>query len=156
MHIRAIRWFLILFAWVLIQGGPRAQPGARPADHVIVVMLDGARPDALRLAHTPTLDRLAASGARYMQARTVYPSQTRVAFVSLPTGAHGGSHGIVGGDAYKDANWKTVSLGSASDPVPAQALVQRRTIFEEAASAGLTSLYAAMKGYELVGSRGAT
>lgn len=156
MHTRAIRWFTFLFVCVLIQGGPRAQQRARPTDHVIVVMLDGARPDALRLARTPTLDRLAASGARYMQARTVYPSQTRVAFVSLPTGAHGGSHGIIGGDAYKDAAWQTVTLGTAPDPLPAQALVQRRTIFEEAASAGLTSLYAAMKGYELVGARGAT
>jgi predicted AlkP superfamily pyrophosphatase or phosphodiesterase len=42
------------------------------------------------------------------------------------------------------------------DPIAAQALVARATFFEDAAAAGLTSLYVAMKGYELVGARGAT
>jgi phosphonoacetate hydrolase len=138
------------------QGGPQGQERSRAADHVVIIMLDGVRPDALRLANAPTIARLAASGARYLQARTVYPSQTRVAFVSLPTGAYPGSHGIIGGDSYKDSNWQSVSLGPESDPIPAQALSARRTIFEEAAAVGLTSLYAAMKGYELVGARGAT
>jgi phosphonoacetate hydrolase len=132
-----------------------AQPAARTADHVIVVMIDGARPDVLRTAHTPNLDALAGAGTRYLQARTVYPSQTRVAFVSLPTGAHAGSHGVIGGEAFKDADWNWVSLGGA-DPAAAHPMVARPTIFEEATAAGLTSLYAAAKGYELVGARGAT
>jgi predicted AlkP superfamily pyrophosphatase or phosphodiesterase len=42
------------------------------------------------------------------------------------------------------------------DPIAAQSLVARPTFFEAAAAAGLTSLYAGMKGYELVGARGAT
>jgi phosphonoacetate hydrolase len=135
---------------------PRGEQADRAADHVVILMLDGVRPDALRLANAPVMAKLAESGTRYLQARTVYPSQTRVAFVSLPTGAYPNSHGIVGGDFFKDAGWENVSLGRETDPGPAQALSARATIFEEAAASGLTSVYAAMKGYELVGARGAT
>ena len=146
----------VLMGLAVLGGGAHGQARPRPADHVVVVMLDGVRADALRLANAPAMARLAEEGTRFLQARTMYPSQTRVAFVSLPTGAYAGSHGIVGGDFFLDANWQTTSLGAEADPVPAQALVARRTMFEEAAAAGLTSLYAAMKGYELVGARGAT
>jgi predicted AlkP superfamily pyrophosphatase or phosphodiesterase len=118
-------------------------------------MLDGTRPDALREANAPVIHRLADEGVRYLQATTIYPSQTRVAFVSLSTGAYPEKHGIVGGDEIKDALWRTISMGN-DDPVAAQALVTCSTFFEEATAAGLTSLYAAMKGYELVGARGAT
>jgi predicted AlkP superfamily pyrophosphatase or phosphodiesterase len=118
-------------------------------------MLDGTRPDALRQAKAPVIHQLAERGVQYLQATTVYPSQTRVAFVSLPTGAYPAKHGIVGGDEIKDTGWQTIPMGN-DDPVATQALVACPTFFEEAAGAGLTSLYAAMKGYELVGARGAT
>ena len=118
-------------------------------------MLDGCRPDILRRANAPVIHGLAAAGTTYIRARTVYPSQTRVAFVSLPTGAYPGSHGIVGGNEVRDDKWRAVGMGD-DDPIAAQALVARPTFFEAATAAGLTSLYAAMKGYELVGARGAT
>jgi hypothetical protein len=127
----------------------------RPADHVVVIMLDGCRPDILRRANAPVLHALAAAGTTYLRARTIYPSQTRVAFVSLPTGAYPGSHGIVGGNEVKDQTWQSLAMGD-DDPIAVQALVARPTFFEAATAAGLTSLYAAMKGYELVGARGAT
>lgn len=118
-------------------------------------MLDGTRPDALRRARAPAFERLARAGTEFVQAETVYPTQTRVAFVTLPTGAFPAGHGIVGGNDVKDAQWRTVPMGD-DDPVAAQALVARPTFFEAASAAGLTSLSAAMKGYELVGARGAT
>jgi predicted AlkP superfamily pyrophosphatase or phosphodiesterase len=141
-------------SWALSATQPSGPPG-RPADYVFVIMLDGARPDALREANAPVIHRLAEKGAQYLQARTVYPSQTRVAFVSLPTGAYPEKHGIVGGDEIKDALWQAIPMGN-DDPAAAQALVACPTFFEEATAAGLTSLYVAMKGYELVGARGAT
>jgi phosphonoacetate hydrolase len=135
--------------------GASLSPSARPADHVFVLMLDGTRPDVLRAVKMPTLTALAAGGVRYLQARTIYPSQTRVAFVSLPTGSFAGSHGIVGGESFMDPNWQQVGFGD-DDPIKAQTLCARPTIFEEASTAGLTSVYAGMKGYELVGARGTT
>ncbi len=132
-----------------------AAAAPRPADYVFVIMLDGTRPDALRRADAPVIHGLASAGATYLQARTQYPSQTRVSFVTLPTGVFPEHHGIVGGGEYKDAQWATIP-GGDDDPIAAQSLVGVPTIFEEAQAAGLTSLYAAMKGYELVGARGAT
>jgi predicted AlkP superfamily pyrophosphatase or phosphodiesterase len=132
-----------------------AAPAPRAADHVFVIMLDGTRPDFLRRARAPVIHGLAAEGTTFLQAETTYPSQTRVAFVSLPTGCYPGRHGIVGGDEIKDASWKNLETGD-NDPVAAQALVACPTVFEEATAAGLTSIYAAMKGYELVGAKGAT
>jgi predicted AlkP superfamily pyrophosphatase or phosphodiesterase len=162
-----MRWCRVVLASIVLcasdgVGPAQTQPSAgaslssgRPADHVFVLMLDGTRPDVLRAVKTPTLTALAAGGVRYLQARTIYPSQTRVAFVSLPTGSFTGSHGIVGGESFMDPNWQQVGFGD-DDPIKAQALCARPTIFEEASAAGLTSVYAAMKGYELVGARGAT
>jgi arylsulfatase A-like enzyme len=132
-----------------------AAPSVRPPDHVFIIMMDGTRPDFLRRAHAPVIHGLAAEGTVFLQAETTYPSQTRVAFVSLPTGSYPGSHGIVGGDEIKDASWKDLETGD-NDPIAAQALVARPTFFEDATAAGLTSIYAAMKGYELVGAKGAT
>lgn len=144
---------LTLLLGVAPHASERAE-GKRPADHVIVLMLDGTRPDALRDASAPTLHRLAAEGVEYVQAETIYPSLTRVAFVSLPTGCYPASHGIIGAD-FKDAEWRTVHTGD-EDLLASQALCACPTFFEPATGAQLTSLYAAVKGYELVGARGAT
>ena len=156
MTNRSIDVAIVLVLIALLSSVAAAQQPTRPADYVFIVMLDGMRPDLLRLAEAPNIARLAASGTRYMQARTIYPSQTRVAFVSLPTGAYPASHGIVGGDFFMDSSWKSVSLGREPDPFPAQELSKRATLFDELSAAGRTSLYAAMKGYELVGAHGAT
>jgi phosphonoacetate hydrolase len=148
--------FAVLTTVRTAHAAPLPPPAPRAADHVIVIMMDGTRPDLLRIANTPHLDALVAAGTEYVQARTMYPSQTRVAFVTLPTGAWPSSHGIMGGDEFMDAQWKQQTFGAPADPIPSQALVKRPTIFEEATAAGLTSVYGAMKGYELVGARGAT
>src|SRR5262245_39176646 len=145
----------VLAVLLLVLPSSAQQPPPRGADHAVVIMIDGLRPDILRRAHAPHIQKLEADGATFLQGRTIYPSQTRVAFVSLPTGAYPSSHGIVGGDDYKDSDWKTISLGD-NGPGEAQALCQRPTIFEELTAAGKTSAYVAMKGYELVGAKGAT
>lgn len=148
---------LLLAALVLVAAArPASQAPPRAADHVLVVMLDGARPDILQEVAAPNLRALERSGAVFVKATTIFPSQTRVAFVTIPTGAYPRSHGIVGGNDFKDASWQTVSLGDAAAPEKAQSLNMRPTVFEELTALGLTSLYAGMKGYELVGARGAT
>jgi predicted AlkP superfamily pyrophosphatase or phosphodiesterase len=146
---------VVLILQLIASATARTQP-SRAADHVIVIMLDGTRTDVLAAAATPNIKALEKAGTTFVQARTVYPSQTRVAFVSLPTGAYPASHGIVGGTDFKDASWRSMPLGEAANPEQQQPLCVIPTIFEELNAAGLTSLYAAMKGYELVGARGAT
>lgn len=60
---------------------------------VLFVMLDGVRPDAVQISHTPTLDRLVAEGASSFTAQSVMPSITLPChtsiFHSVPPGRHG-------------------------------------------------------------------
>ncbi|GGG50816.1 hypothetical protein GCM10010964_42630 [Caldovatus sediminis] len=60
----------------------------------IVLVLDGLRPDLVVPATMPHLARLAAAGARFARARSVFPSETRVACASLATGSRPGAHGL--------------------------------------------------------------
>jgi arylsulfatase A-like enzyme len=60
---------------------------------VILVMIDGLRPDAIARAHTPTLHHIMAQGAYTLNARSVMPSVTLPChmsiFHSVPPERHG-------------------------------------------------------------------
>jgi hypothetical protein len=66
------------------------------ADRVIVAVFDGLRPDMVTPELTPNLIRLAARGTWFREARSVFPSVTRVATTSIACGAPPTVHGIVG------------------------------------------------------------
>jgi arylsulfatase A-like enzyme len=61
----------------------------------VMLALDGLRPDMVSAEATPHLAALAARGARFANARSVFPSETRVATPSLVTGCRPGGHGMV-------------------------------------------------------------
>ena len=63
--------------------------------HVVVISIDGMRPDALDLADTPTLDNLKAKGAFSPRAQTIDPSYTLPSHVSMLNGVLPKKHGIV-------------------------------------------------------------
>lgn len=65
-------------------------------DHVVLCVFDGLRPDMVTPALTPNLARFAAQGTWFREARSVFPSVTRVATTSIATGAPPAVHGIVG------------------------------------------------------------
>ncbi|MCC8965370.1 alkaline phosphatase family protein [Bradyrhizobium sp. Pear76] len=62
----------------------------------VVVSFDGLRPDLIDSALTPNIVRLKERGVTLACHRTVYPSETRVAFPSLITGATPDQHGMIG------------------------------------------------------------
>ncbi|WP_207478513.1 alkaline phosphatase family protein [Arenibaculum pallidiluteum] len=66
------------------------------ADHVVICVFDGLRPDMLTPELTPNLSRFARQGRWFREARSVFPSMTRVATTSIATGAPPAVHGIVG------------------------------------------------------------
>jgi len=72
---------------------PHAEP---TADRVIIAVFDGLRPDMVTPELTPNILRLAARGTWFRQARSVFPSVTRVATSSIATGSAPSVHGIVG------------------------------------------------------------
>src|SRR3990170_8265497 len=64
-----------------------------PARRVVVVSIDGARPDALLVAKTPTITRLWKQGAYSFRAQTISPSTTLPAHTSMLTGISPDRHG---------------------------------------------------------------
>jgi predicted AlkP superfamily pyrophosphatase or phosphodiesterase len=65
-----------------------------PVTRVVLVVLDGLRPDAVDAFDLRNLRRLARAGAFTPAARTVAPSVTAAATASLFTGVHPERHGI--------------------------------------------------------------
>jgi arylsulfatase A-like enzyme len=70
------------------------------ASRVVVVVFDGLRPDMVTPERMPNLAAFAGEGAWFREARSVFPSMTRVATSSISTGAPPALHGIVGNSFY--------------------------------------------------------
>ncbi len=62
--------------------------------HVILISLDGARPDALLQVDTPYIDSLVERGAVDWEAQTIFPPSTMPAHTSMLTGLNVEKHGI--------------------------------------------------------------
>ena len=69
-------------------------------DRIVMCVFDGLRPDMITPTLTPNLMRLAARATWFREARSVFPSMTRVATSSISTGAMPSAHGIVGNAFY--------------------------------------------------------
>jgi arylsulfatase A-like enzyme len=69
----------------------------------VLIALDGLRPDMISSEATPHLAALAAAGTRFANARSVFPSETRVATPSLITGCRPGGHGMVANTVFDAA-----------------------------------------------------
>jgi arylsulfatase A-like enzyme len=67
---------------------------------ILVAVFDGLRADMIDPQRTPHLARFAARGTWFREARSVFPSMTRVATASIATGALPRMHGIVGNAFY--------------------------------------------------------
>lgn len=70
---------------------------------VILFGFDGLRPDLVGAENTPNIARVIADGTRFANARSVFPSETRVATPSLATGCRPASHGLVANALYDAA-----------------------------------------------------
>lgn len=93
-------------------------PGARP-DAVILVSLDGFRPDYLDRVSLPALSRLAAEGVRAEALTPVFPSKTFPNHWAIATGLTTEHHGIVDNRFYDPAldEWFDMLDGAdAQDP----------------------------------------
>ncbi|MCX7597485.1 MAG: alkaline phosphatase family protein [Armatimonadetes bacterium] len=74
---------------------------AAPADHVVIVSVDGGRPDAILMSNTPNLRHIAANGAYTWWAQTIDPSSTLPAHCSMLTGCKPSKHGITWNDRFR-------------------------------------------------------
>jgi predicted AlkP superfamily pyrophosphatase or phosphodiesterase len=90
-------------------------------NHVVVISIDGLRPDAIERYTARTLQRLMAEGAYSLDARTIYPSKTLPSHTSMLTGLPPAMHGVT---------WN-------NDQTAARGVVAAATIFELAKAEGL-------------------
>ena len=99
-------------------------PATAPAattDHVIVISIDGLRPDAIEKFDAGTLKRLMREGAYSLEAQTIFPSKTLPSHTSMLTGVPPEVHGI---------SWN-------EDQTDEHGVVAVPTIFEVAKSRGM-------------------
>jgi predicted AlkP superfamily pyrophosphatase or phosphodiesterase len=87
-----------------------AAPATAPASHapvsdnVLVISIDGLRPDAIARYGAHVLERLVREGASADDARTVYPSRTLPSHTSMLTGVPPDVHGITWNDDRTDTH----------------------------------------------------
>lgn len=99
---------------------------APPARRVLIVSIDGLRPDAISMAPMPNLITLMQSSAFTLTAQTVLPSVTLVAHASMLAGVCPAKHGV---------NW--------NDYIPSLGYAAGTDLFDLARAAGLqTYMYA--------------
>ena len=97
-------------------------PAAR-ARHVVVISIDGLRPDAIERAGADNLRRLMREGAWSLRAETILPSKTLPSHTSMLTGVPPEVHGIT---------WNEDEVGSMGT-------VGVPTVFDVAEERGLTT-----------------
>lgn len=100
---------LSALALVACGGGQPAAPSGVPAPiaappppRVLILSIDGLRPDALDRADTPNIDALVARGSYTWLAQTINPSNTLPAHVSMLTGVNPGVHKVTWDDYLPD------------------------------------------------------
>jgi hypothetical protein len=108
---------------------PTPTPSHPPVARVLIISLDGVRPEALTSDQTPSIWNLAQRGAYTWSAQTVMPSVTLPAHASMLSGYDVAAHGL-------DRN-----------EVPADAYIQSLTLFTLAHVAGLRSTMVVSSGF---------
>ncbi|HEV8225005.1 MAG TPA: alkaline phosphatase family protein, partial [Rubrobacteraceae bacterium] len=88
---------------------------------VLLLVLDGIRPDVLRAAirdgEAPTLGALAERGEAVWDAASVFPSITPAATAAIVTGEHPAGSGIYGHAWYNEAEDRIVIYGAMTETV---------------------------------------
>ena len=75
-------------------GQPPRTGGSQGTPKVLLIGIDGVRPDVLAEVPTPSIDALAAAGWYTAQARTTTPSVSGPSWSSMLTGVWPGKHGV--------------------------------------------------------------
>jgi arylsulfatase A-like enzyme len=131
-----VRFPLALFSTVLVlaagcgkpnyvlaperQVSPADWPASRLTPHVLVVSIDGLRPDAIATFNAPTLRRLTVEGSYTLAASTITPSKTLPSHTSMLTGLSPEQHGVL---------WNTAASAKTD-------LIDKRTVFGLARARG--------------------
>jgi predicted AlkP superfamily pyrophosphatase or phosphodiesterase len=93
-----------LGVWLTSAIGGEAQPA--PSRLFAIFVVDGLRPDSINPTDTPTIARLRAEGAEYVNSHSIFPTVTRVNAAALATGAYPVLTGIVGNSMFAEKSMR--------------------------------------------------
>lgn len=79
---------------------PIAQQSGSRARLIMIVVMDGLRPDSINGEDTPTLFRLRQEGVNYINSHSVFPTVTRVNAAAISTGTYPDVNGLVSNSMY--------------------------------------------------------
>ncbi len=100
------RWLAVLTLTPVVGAAEPAGPAPGKAEHMVVVVWDGMRPDFVSPQYTPTLHQLAVEGVFFKNHHPVYISSTEVNGTALATGAYPAKSGIIANRDYRpDLEW---------------------------------------------------
>jgi len=92
--------------------------GAGKAEHVVMIVWDGMRPDFISPQYTPTLYDLALKGVYFKNHHSVFVTSTEVNGAALATGDYPNRHGIFANRLYwSDMNWLDSSATESLDVI---------------------------------------
>jgi arylsulfatase A-like enzyme len=107
--MRRMRIFLVVLALALALAAPgalvshnahAARQSLSGARLILIVVMDGLRPDSINAEDTPTLFRLRQEGVNYINSHSVFPTVTRVNAAAISTGHYPGVNGLVSNSMF--------------------------------------------------------
>jgi predicted AlkP superfamily pyrophosphatase or phosphodiesterase len=155
--VKSYLFFLLVIAASLETVSARGR-----AEHVVVVVWDGMRPDFIKPQYAPTLYELASRGTFFLNHHSAYVTSTEVNGTALATGMHPDHSGVMANNEYQpDINWLT-SYGTESlDAVRRGDLLSQghylgaATVAEVLQQAGIPTIIAGAKPVALLQDRSA-
>ncbi len=141
---------IVTLAVTLSSVAAREAPApSTPRLRVLLVVVDGLRPDHVTPGTTPTLAAIAAGGVASLAHHSIYPTVTRVNATSLATGMFPSAHGILDNTIFLPSvdSTRTLNTGDAremqhADSVLGGHLITAPTMHELLAARGLRSVVA--------------
>ena len=91
----------LLIAASTFLSAPAAVGAKGQAEHVVIIVWDGMRPDFITPQYTPTLYSLARQGVFFNKHHSVFPSTTEVNGTALATGCYPNRSGIFANRVYR-------------------------------------------------------
>jgi predicted AlkP superfamily pyrophosphatase or phosphodiesterase len=118
----SIRQFLSVFiglhAALLGTSRAPALPAKGEAEHVVLIVWDGMRPDFITPQHTPTLWGLARQGVFFKNHHSTYISSTEVNGAAIATGSYPETSGIYANNDFRPAlGWMSPIATESLDPI---------------------------------------
>jgi predicted AlkP superfamily pyrophosphatase or phosphodiesterase len=138
LRILAVAALLIALAALGPSVGAQARPVSAPANHVVIITLDGFAASALADPHLPlpTLRKLAAEGAVAKGMRPVNPTVTWPNHTSIVTGVTPAKHGVL----FNGTLMRTPGVPPVVEPwIDKAKMVRVETLYDAAHARGLTT-----------------